>query len=98
MRKTALFLTVVGVAACAELHWQKPEADAATLAADTAACRAQAQARIARSVGPEVPSSTDPRFGADAMQPSPADRRMRERQLADSCMRDKGYTLVPVGR
>ena len=98
MRKTALLLTVLGVAACAELHWQKPDADAATLAADLDACRAQAQVRIARAIGPAVPSRPDPRFGDDISQPSPADRRMQEQQLADRCMSDKGYTLVPAGR
>ena len=98
MRKTALFLTVLGLAACAELRWQNPDADAATLAADLEACRTLAQARIARTIGPAVPSRPDPRFGADAVQPSPADRRMQEQQVADRCMHDKGYSLVPAGR
>ena len=97
MCKAALLLlpTVLVLASCAELRWQKPGADAGMLSADFEACRTQAQVRIGRAIGPAIPSASDPRFGADISQPSPTDRRIQEQQLADRCMRDKGYTLVP---
>jgi hypothetical protein len=41
---------------------------------------------------------SDPRFGPDTGQPSPADRQLLESQAVDRCMRAKGYALVPAGK
>ena len=77
------------------MHWAKPGADPATLARDTAGCRALGSETITRRYGPPVPGRPDARFGPETSLPGPADRRLLEQQVVDRCMRDKGYALVP---
>ena len=97
MRNATVLLTTIALAACGEFHWHRPGADPGSVSADFEACRAQAQTQIGRAIGigPSISSRLDPRFGADTSQPGPADRRIQEQELADRCMRDKGYSLVP---
>ena len=98
MRAARLLLVAFALASCAEVGWHKAGGDAAALPNDLANCRVFAQGRISRTLGPPVPASTDPRFGADMTQRSGAARLIEEQELVDRCMREKGYTLVPAGR
>ena len=98
MRNATVLLTALALAACAELRWQKAGADPETLGADIDACRALAQERVGRAIGPAVLSRPDPRFGSDTSQPGPADRLIQEQTIAERCMRDKGYSLVPADK
>jgi hypothetical protein len=94
-RAAALLLFAFALAACAELRWHKPGADAAALAADSAACRKQAREAAARAGYLGLPPVADPRFGTPS-GPSQAEQVMQERQAADRCMRERGYALVPA--
>jgi hypothetical protein len=93
-------LAALLLAGCGELRWARPDGDASALARDEAGCRAAARESVQRQYGPPVPAYTrsDPRFGADTGQPSPADRQLLESQAVDRCMRGKGYALVPAGK
>lgn len=98
MRKPIFVLVAIFVAACGELRWSKPGADAGTLARDQTGCRALARESIAVKYGPPVPGPGDVRFGPETSLPGPADRQMLEQQALDRCMREKGYSLVPADK
>ena len=85
------------LSACAELRWQRPGADEAVVLQDFVNCRGLAQRKITRLWGPDVPISTNPRLGPP-VEPSPAQRRLLERDAEDHCMREQGYTVAPVER
>ena len=97
MRAAASLLSAIALFACAELRWQKDGEDETALAADLSACRKLAQVRAASAGNIGLPPVTDPRFGPPA-GPSQAEQRLQERQAADTCMREKGYALVPVDK
>jgi uncharacterized protein YceK len=95
-RQALLILTlalVLGIGGCSTMRWHKAGGDDAALARDLAACRKEAQDRFGGAGALALPGSTDPRFGP--MGPSPADQRMQESQAHGTCMRQRGYTLVP---
>jgi hypothetical protein len=99
MRTAATLLALLmamALAACAELRWQKDGADAATLASALSACRKLAQERTQRMWGVAPQPTVDPRFGPGG--PSPTDLRLQESQAVSTCMREKGYSLVPADR
>ncbi len=83
--------------ACGEVRWHKPGTDEISISNELAACRSTAHNSIQRMYGPPQPSSGHPWLGA-TIEPSPADRQMREQETVSRCMREKGYTLVPVQR
>jgi hypothetical protein len=93
----ALALALV-LAACGEVRWHKPGSDDASLANDFAACRAAAHDSIQRMYGPPQPQMGGGVLGAAPVEPSLADRQMREQQAVGRCMREKGYSLEPVER
>jgi hypothetical protein len=90
-------LTACLVAACGEMRWTKPGGSEADVNADLANCRAAAHASIERSLGPRLPQTSQGRMGNAPIDPSPADRQMREQQAVDRCMQEKGYQQVPAG-
>ena len=96
MTRLALLLfasaLALGLGACTAVRWQKSGADEVALTQDLTACRKLFQDRFG-GAGPLAP--TDPRFG---LPPSQADLRMQEAQAVGTCMRGKGYALVPVER
>jgi hypothetical protein len=96
------FGLVFFLAACGgPVHWSKPDSDDAMLSSDLTACRAEAHSASQRMYGPPQMSSMSgpsPLGGRSASDPSLADRQMREEEGVNSCMRGKGYALVPVAR
>ena len=78
------------------MHWHKPDGDDAALAHDLEACRKEAQQRYGGASALAQPISNDPRFGP--LGPSQADQRMQESQALGTCMRQRGYGLVPDGK
>jgi hypothetical protein len=93
-RALPLFTLALALAACGELRWQKAGGDDAGLTRDLAACRSQAQDRFGGAANIGLPPTTDPRFGP--VGPSQADLQMQQSQAVGTCMRGKGYVLVPV--
>jgi hypothetical protein len=86
------------LAACGELRWHKPGGDASDLAHDLTNCRALAHEKAARAGNIGLPpAASDPRFGAPS-GPTQAEQRLQEQQAVDTCMRDKGYALVPADK
>ncbi|MGQ0510747.1 MAG: hypothetical protein ACT4P9_09040 [Betaproteobacteria bacterium] len=83
---------MLGVSGCGGVHWEKPGASSTDVANELEACRKEARAKYGSATAP-MPGPSDPRFGP--MDPSQADVRMQEGQAIGSCMRAKGYGLVP---
>ena len=96
-RTAGLLFFAFALAACAEMRWQKAGADETALGADLSACGKLAQEQAARAGNLGLPPVSDPRFGAPS-GPTQAEQRLQERQAADTCMRAKGYALVPAGK
>jgi hypothetical protein len=104
---TPLLLPSVAVlallaAGCAELRWQKPGAAQATLEQDLERCRQEAHVRAERETVPSL--ALTPVLGTD-QQGRPiviqshqrdAERLLAQQDLTRSCMRAKGYELVPA--
>ena len=93
LRLFALPLALV-LAGCGDVRWHKPDSDDASLANDLATCRATARDSIQRMYGPPQPDVSSAQLAGAPVQPSLADRQMREQQAVGKCMREKGYTLV----
>ena len=81
---------------CTGMHWHKPDASSMDVANQLEACRKEAQAKFGAAATLGMTSSSDPRFGPTG--PTQADVRMQEGQAIGSCMRGKGYVLVPDAR
>jgi len=95
-------MAVLALAACAPTQWTRPGADTAAVTDDLAEC-----SRIARSFAarahllsgrhdPLLYPYRDPRYRAFLWQDRMFDRQMTESQLQQTCMREKGYSLMPV--
>ena len=94
----ALLFFAFSLEGCAQApRWQRPGATEAAAIDDLNACNKLAREKAARAGNLGLPPVSDPRFGAP-VGPSQAEQRLQERQAADTCMREKGYALVPVGR
>jgi hypothetical protein len=92
-------LTALALAACAEGGWRKAGADAETLKGDLGACQSLAYDKVSRQAPAAPPVALDNRFGGHADGPiRRTDSRIREQQLVDGCMREKGYSFEPVPR
>ena len=89
----ALSLALI-LASCGDVRWHKPDTDDAALAGDLAACRGAASAAMQRMYGPPQPDVSSAQLAGAPIQPTLADRQMREQQAVGKCMREKGYTLV----
>jgi len=98
MRTAALRLfalsLALALAACGQVRWHKPDTDDAALANDLAACRVAARDAMMRLYGPPQPQMGSGHLGGAPIDPSPADRQIREQQAVGKCMREQGYTLV----
>lgn len=101
MRPTpaAVLLVILGLAACGgAVGWHKPGSDAEALKRDLGECQALAYDKVSRTSPPAPPVALDRRFGNLEAPDRTAESRIREQQLVDSCMRDKGYSLEPAAR
>ncbi len=103
MQAASLRLFAIGLAfmlaACGQMRWHKEGSDDMALGNDLTNCRAAAQSATQRMYGAQqLPTTNIGPSGAATYEPSPADRQMREQEAVNRCMRDKGYTLVPVER
>jgi hypothetical protein len=87
------FALALGLYGCGGMHWHKPDGSDASLSRDLEVCRNEAQARFGSPSALGMTNPNDPRFGPTG--PSQADLRMQESQAAGTCMRGKGYVLVP---
>ena len=98
----AAAIALLLAAGCADLRWHKDGADSTALSHDLDDCTRLARAQAAREAfppGPYVPRvvGTDAQGRAIMSSPGPAepDRFLVEHDLASSCMRGRGYELVP---
>lgn len=98
MIRTMIVLAVLyGLAACGGAApgtaWKKAGADDATIASDTAACRAAAQQQATRLY--PYSSGNPAMTGAgmiSAQQAANTDRNSAEIEIFNDCMQGKGYT------
>ena len=92
------FALLAAVAACGgQVRWSKAGADEASAGSELNACRAAAHSAVQRMYGvPTMSSGHQGPFGGSTNDPSLADRQIREQEAVNRCMREKGYTLVPV--
>jgi len=95
----AVLLLCLGLAACGGAGgWQKPGADAGALKRDLGDCQALAYDKVSRTGPPAPPIALDPRFGNLEAPDRSTESRIREQQLVDGCMREKGYSFEPAAR
>jgi len=90
------------IAGCAQLEWLKPDTELATRNEDLARCQQQAFLSASRMSPPArawMPSvAVSPSGSASVQMPppyAPSDLTL-ESDLLTSCMRAKGYRLVPA--
>lgn len=96
---TAVLLAVLGLAACGGAGgWLKPGVDAEAAKRDLGECQALAFDKVSRTTPPAPPVAMDRRFGDLEAPDRTTESRIREQQLVDSCMRDKGYSFEPAAR
>jgi len=100
MRNAASLFFAIALAACADVHWQKPGADEAETSRELSACRKLAHEKMQRMWGAAADAprtEISPVFGPTG--PSQADIRIQETQAVTVCMREKGYALgsAPAG-
>lgn len=90
---------LLGLAACGGAGgWHKPGSDAEAMKRDLGDCQALAFDKVSRTSHPAPPVALDPRFGNLGAPDRTTESRIREQQLVDSCMREKGYSLEPAAR
>lgn len=103
LRLSAVIVVALLAAGCAELRWHKAGGDAETFKQDVEQCRRTARNRAAVEawpfglITPRV-IGVDRQGRAIMLHPPPQDteRFLLEGDLTRSCMREKGYSLVPV--
>ena len=101
---STILLAAIFAAGCAEMTWHKEGTEAAALAEDLDGCRQQARLRAYQEAWPFGLINNWRVVGMGAAgQPVVAyqnhfetDRFLLEHDLANFCMRGKGYDLVPV--
>lgn len=95
----AVLLLVLGLAACGGAGgWHKPGSDAEAQKRDLGECQALAHDKVSRTSPVAPPVALDRRFGELEAPDRTTESRIREQQLVDSCMRDKGYSFEPTAR
>jgi hypothetical protein len=101
LRASAAVLVLALAAGCAQTGatWQKAGVDPEDLKSDLGACQALAQQTYDRMAPAAPPVTLDPRLGHADNVMRPTDSRIRQQQMVDRCMRDKGYRFeTPVAR
>lgn len=102
MRYSTTLAILTLIAGCAQLEWLKPDTEAATRDEDLARCQQQARltaSRMSPSARGLIPNVVVNPSGIASVQmpPSyvPSDLAL-ESDVLTSCMRAKGYRLVPA--
>lgn len=102
MRYSTTVAILALIAGCAQLEWLKPDTDPATRNEDLARCEQQAHltaSRMSPSARALIPSvAVSPSGSASVQMPppyAPSDLAL-ESDLLTSCMRAKGYRLIPA--
>jgi hypothetical protein len=85
------------LAGCAETGstWQKPGADPENLKSDLGACHALADQTYGRMATAAPPVALNPRLGHADQPIRPTESRIKQQQMVDTCMREKGYRFEP---
>lgn len=107
MKRVAMVLISMAVAACAPMDWTKSDAAPDQVEADLRSCRQQAWREASwlsfeyyRGYGPFFYDPFGrPYYGWPYYTPFAdpfGDRFLQESRLTDFCMRAKGYELAPV--
>ena len=98
LRPPAAALVVLAFAAgCAETGspWQKPGTDVEKQRSDLGSCQTQAHQTYARQAPVAPPTTLGSAVGGAHGGISPMDTRIKQQQMVDSCMREKGYRFEP---
>jgi hypothetical protein len=106
MKSAGLLLTlcaIAALAACTQMRWEHPNFGSGQTEADLGECsksawiEAQQRAFYAGGFGPRYYRGRDGRLYNDPFWFNRQnDTYFEESRLRDFCMRNKGYTLVPV--
>lgn len=92
-------MMILGLAACGGAGvWHKPGSEPEVLKRDLGDCQALAYDKVSRTAPPAPPVALDRRFGNLEAPDRTTESRIREQQLVDSCMREKGYSFEPAAR
>ena len=101
-RLSAVAVLALLMTGCADLQWHKPGAAQATAEQELERCRQEARVRAGWEALPVIALSqergADP-FGRPIVVQShqrDAERLMAEQNLTRTCMRGKGYDLIPA--
>ena len=95
----AVLFALLGLAACGGAGgWHKPGVDAEAQKRDLGECQAFAFDKVSRTTPPAPPVALDRRFGNLEAPDRTTEARIREQQLVDGCMREKGYSFEPPAR
>ena len=96
-RAQAVVLVLTLTAGCAETGatWQRPGADPETVKSDFGACHALAEQTYQRMGTAAPPVTLNPRLGHADQPIRPTESRIRQQQMVDTCMREKGYRFEP---
>ena len=102
MRHSTTAAMLALIAGCAQLEWLKPDTEPETRHEDLARCERQARlsaSRMSSSTHALMPGvSIGPGGSASVQMPPPfaPSDLVLENDLLTSCMREKGYRLVPA--
>lgn len=100
-RLSAASAVALWMAGCAELHWHKPGTTQANVDQELEQCRQDAGLQAGRELLPALISplvvGADPQGRPIVVQSHQhdAERLLLEQELTRTCMRGKGYELVP---
>jgi hypothetical protein len=97
LRAPAAVLVLALATACAETGspWQKAGSDPETQKSDLGSCQTLAHQTYARQAPVAPPTTLGSAIGGAHGGISPMDTRIKQQQMVDSCMREKGYRFEP---
>lgn len=103
MRSLSCAILLAALAGCADLHWEKSGATPTALQDDLEACRGEARLNAPREAvtgGLASPAIVGVDARGQVMVVNPPAQRSEnaliEHDLANACMRRKGYRLAPA--
>ncbi len=99
-KRTTLLLLTLLLAGCANLSWQKADADPARTAHDLDECQQKAMLSVRRlgsamgSPSPVIVGSPNGPVSVVMPAQNPAQDPVAQQSLLSQCMRERGYQLV----